>query len=128
MNQFVILRKSLALVLPALALCSGCAATKVETSSLKDTLIAIRSQAKAAGAKSVTYESCVVTTGDASVVVVVPAVVSPKIGFDLKREVTSKVTVTLDLTNKDFNEQATASGQKYWLDLNTLEVQPATAR
>jgi hypothetical protein len=116
------------LILLALALCPGCAATKVETSSLKDTLIAIRTQAKAAGAKSVTYETSVVTTGDANVAVVVPMAVSPKFGFDLKHEAASKVTVTLDLTDKEFNELATPSGQKYWLDLKTLEVQPVAAR
>jgi hypothetical protein len=112
----------------ALVLCSGCAATKVETSSLKDTLIAIRAQARAAGAKSVTYETSVVTTSDTSVAVVVPVAVSPKIGFGLKQEVASKVTVTLDLTNKEFTALETPSGQKYWLNLKTLEVQPRPAK
>ena len=115
-------------ILVALVLCSGCAHTKVETSSLKDTLIAIRAQAKAAGAKSVTYEASVVTTSDASVAVVVPVAVSPKIGFDLKQEVASKVTVTLDLTNKELTAQEVPSGQKYWLNLKTLEVQPQPAK
>ena len=117
-------------ILLALVLCSGCAPTKVETSSLKDTLIAIRAQARAAGAKSVTYETSVVTTGDASVAVVVPVAVMPKIGFDLKQEVASKVTVTLDLTltNKEFTAQEVPSGQKYWLNLKTLAVQPQPNR
>jgi hypothetical protein len=128
MNKLLDLGRGHSLILLALALCSGCAATKVETSSLKDTLIAIRTQARVAGAKSVTYETSVVTTGDADVAVVVPMAVSPKFGFDLKHEVTSKVTVTLDLTNKEFNELGTPSGQKYLLDLKTLEVQPVAAR
>ena len=115
-------------ILLALVLCSGCAATKVETSSLKDTLIAIRTQAGAAGAKSVTYETSVVTTGDAGVAVVVPLAVSPKIGFDLKQEIASKVTVTLDLTNKEYTAAEAPSGQKYWLNLKTLEVQPQPPR
>jgi len=115
-------------ILLALALGSGCAAPKVETSSLKDTLIAIRSQAKAAGAKSVTYETSVVTTSDANLAVVVPVVVSPRIGLDLKQEIASKVTITLDMTNQGLTALEAPSGQKYWLNLKTLEVQPQPAR
>jgi hypothetical protein len=128
MKKILHRRNGLPGILLALALCSGCAATKVETSSLKDTLIAIQTQAKAAGAKSVTYEASVVTTGDAKLAVVVPVAVMPKIGFGLKQEVASKVTITLDLTNKEFTALEAPSGQKYWLNLKTLEVQPKPAR
>jgi len=128
MKKILCLRNHVPGVLLALAFCSGCAATKVETSSLQDTLVAIRAQARAAGAKSVTYEASVVTTGDAKLAVVVPAAVSPKIGFGVRQEVASKVTVTLDLTNKEFTALEAPSGQKYWLNLKTLEVQPRPAR
>ena len=128
MRKILCRRSRLPGMLLALVLCSGCAATKVETSSLKDTLIAIRAQARAAGAKSVTYETSVVTTGDADLAVVVPVAVSPRIGLSLKREVISKVTVTLDMTNKEFATLVAPSGKKYWLNLKTLEVQPKSAR
>jgi hypothetical protein len=128
MKKILHYRNGLPGFLLGLAFCSGCAATKVETSSLKDTLIAIQTQAKAAGAKSVTYEASVVTTGDAKLAVVVPVAVIPKIGFGLKQEVASKVTVTLDLTNKEYTAAEAPSGQKYWLNLKTLEVQPEPAR
>ena len=121
-------RKGLPGILLVLALCSGCAAPKVETSSLKDTLIAIRTQARAAGAKSVTYETSVVTTGGANLAVVVPVAVSPRIGFDLKQEIASKVTITLDMTNREFAALEAPSGQRYWLNLKTLEIQPRPAR
>ena len=114
MKKILHLLSGAPVVLLALACGSGCADTKIETSSLKDTLIAIRTQARAAGAKSVTYETSVVTTGDANVAVVVPVAVSPRIGFELKQALTSKVTVTLDLTNNELAALEVPSGQKYW--------------
>jgi len=60
--------------------------------------------------------------------VVVPVVVSPRIGLDLKQEIASKVTITLDMTNQGLTALEAPSGQKYWLNLKTLEVQPQPAR
>jgi len=114
------LQKMLGVVF-ALGLCSGCCSTQVETSSLKDTLLAIRKQAEAAGASKVTYEASVVTTTAGDVSLVVPVAPSPSIGFTGKRQVGSKVSIELDLKQpKQAQEQP--SGKRYLLDLKSLKA------
>jgi hypothetical protein len=95
----------------------------VETSSLKDTLLAVRNQAEAAGASKITYEASVVTTAQGNLSLVVPVVVaSPTIGFTGKREVGSKVTIELDLKQqKQALEQP--SGKRYLLNLKSLKAE-----
>jgi hypothetical protein len=105
-----------------LGLCSGCCSTQVETSSLKDTLLAVRNQAEAAGASTVTYEASVVTTAQGNLSLVVPVVTSPTIGFTGKREIGSKVTIELDLKQqKQVLEQP--SGKRYLLNLKSLRAE-----
>jgi hypothetical protein len=114
------LQKTLGMVF-ALGLCSGCCSTQVETSSLKDTLLAVRNQAEAAGASKVTYEASVVTTAQGDLSLVVPVMTSPAIGFTGKREVGSKVTIELDLKQqKQALEQS--SGKRYLLNLKSLKA------
>jgi hypothetical protein len=114
------LQKMLGMVF-VLGLCSGCCSTQVETSSLKDTLLAVRNQAEAAGASKVTYEASVVTTAQGNLSLVVPVVTSPTIGFTGKREIGSKVTIEMDLKQqKQALEQP--SGKRYLLDLKSLKA------
>ena len=103
-----------------LGLCSGCS-TQVETRSLKDTLLAVREQAAAAGAAKVTYEASVVTTTQGALSLVVPMVTSPALGFSAKRQVGSKVTIELDMKQpRQTLEQP--SGKRYLLDLKSLKA------
>jgi hypothetical protein len=108
-------------VVVLLGLCSGCCSTQVETSSLKDTLLAIRKQAEAAGASKVTYEASVVTTAQGDLSLVVPVVTLPTIGFTEKRQVGSKVSIELDMKqSKQTQEQP--SGKRYLLNLKSLKA------
>jgi hypothetical protein len=102
-----------------LGLCSGCCSTQVETSSLKDTLLAVRAQAEAAGASKVTYEASVVTVAQGNLSLVVPVITSPAIGFTDKRQVGSKVTIELDMKQP---KQEQPSGKRYLLDLKSLKA------
>ena len=105
-----------------IGICSGCCSSKVETSTLGDTLIAIKDQARIAGAKTVKYEASVVTSAEGKIALVVPVVTSPSIGFTGKREIGTKVTVELDLGTKE-GIRTQASGKKYLLDLKTLSAE-----
>ncbi|BCX48083.1 hypothetical protein HAHE_19910 [Haloferula helveola] len=111
-------------ILTAVCLPSCCLTKppKIETVSLKDSVIAAAKAARESGAESMTYEASVTTTTKGEVSVIIPVgAYSPTFGGSVQTAVGSKVTIKVDTSEASGR---TPSGIIYELDTRTLEAQP----
>ena len=107
------------------SLLPSCCLTKppvVETTSLRDAVIAAAKEAKAAGAKTLQYEASITTTSKGEVSVVIPlGAYAPSFGGSVQQAVGSKVVITVEI---DSTARKQPSGVNYLLDTRTLEATP----
>lgn len=99
----------------------SCAAPNQEviTTSLRDNLIAVAKDARAAGASQLKYTAHVIDASDGSAAVVVPVAPPVTLGASRAREVGTTVEITIDIPHA---ANQTPAGDRFLINPQTLRT------